>query len=178
MLIFGGRLTCHTIIKSDDGLAKYPKGGLSRLENLPKVVHIMKLGFAFLANYADLQADGRFSVSGGGIDGYVLDNLPTTIQTVALVACVVFEPQECGESYTVKLTYQVPRGVEQAMLMQPTLTPKLDAYFPERNENLYIVIPMSNWIITMVGFYNFHFYVNDVKLGSVEVGVAVKSASP
>jgi len=133
----------------------------------------MHLGFAILANFADLQTNGTFSVSGGGIDGYVLDVLPTTIPTVTLVANIVFLPQECGKSYTLGLTFQGPGGQEQKLAVRQVLQPVVDPFFPERPENLNVIIPLSNWIIANTGLYFFRLYVTDLKLGEVSVGVAL-----
>jgi hypothetical protein len=60
----------------------------------------MKLGFAFLADAADIRDDGQFSVVGGGFDQLRASTFPAIKHAMALVGRIEFEPEEIGKNFS------------------------------------------------------------------------------
>ena len=70
----------------------------------------MEMVYGFLANSAEVVQDGRFFVQGGGIDGIGVRSVPSVMPSLAIVANISFEPQECEQSHRLRITLTNPDG--------------------------------------------------------------------
>ncbi len=132
----------------------------------------MDLGFAFLANAAEVGPDGRFYVLGGGIDGITAASVPALLPAVAVVASVRFSAEECGRSHKLRLTITRPdgsdAGVEPSINLDPTAYPLL----PQLGPDLKVAFNLFNFVLPEFGRYSFNFFIGDRRIGDFCLNVA------
>jgi hypothetical protein len=135
----------------------------------------MKLGYAFLANYAEQMDDGRFSVINAGIDGFLVKQLPETIAQKFIVAHFEFAPEDCGREYEFSLSLTEPSGQEHSFEGGSLLTPQRDKHFPDRPGGISTIFPIYKWDVSQTGIYMIKFYVGKKYSGSLSIGIAIES---
>ncbi len=86
----------------------------------------MKFLDAFFANAADVGPDGRCFVLGGGIEGIIVNSIPTVIPAVALFLRIRFDRQECGQTHTLRLDLSCPDGSNREAVVEAQLAPNAD----------------------------------------------------
>ncbi|MGC8641346.1 MAG: DUF6941 family protein [Isosphaeraceae bacterium] len=126
----------------------------------------MNLRFAFLANGAEVGRDGRFFVLGGGIDGLLVQSVPTIFPAIAVMARIHFSAEECENEYEIKLSLTSPD--ESDLGITPTIRsrPKISTReFAELGSNVDASFSLFGIPFTQVGIYRFHILVNDIEIG-------------
>lgn len=131
----------------------------------------MDLGYAFLANYAELTPDGHFSAVNAGIDGFVVEKLPERIVQKAIVAYFRFMAEECDRDYEVTLSLTEPDGQELVFDGSSRVSPRRDEYFPDRPGGINVIFPIYSWEIRREGIYVIRMYVNSVYSGELTLGI-------
>lgn len=138
----------------------------------------MRLGFAFIANAGESTPNGRFSVLGGGTDGFLIGKTPTTIPALALVFELRFRPEDCGRDYRMRIGILAPSGSEEDTGANHSITPAPDPYFPTRDTTAYVVAQIVNWEVRETGVHRFRYYVNDSLVGEIECGIIIPEKPP
>ena len=133
----------------------------------------MEFGFAFAAESAQPIPDGRFSVLGGGLDGYIAPSLPIIARSLALIVELRFKHDECGRKHSLKMQVMGPGGNKVQELDNIALAPEPDPHFPEHPMNLHVVINLINLVFDSTGFYKFVFISSDKTIGVMEFGIAL-----
>jgi len=127
----------------------------------------MELRFAFVANSAEVSADGRFFVLGGGIDGIEVREIPTTLPALAVVFRIHFLQDECGHEYRIGLYMACPDGTASPFQTGLVVTPTaiIDGH-QNRGANADVAFNLFGIPLPQEGEYSFHFRVDDTDIGS------------
>jgi hypothetical protein len=131
----------------------------------------MRLAYAFLANYAELLPDGKFTAVGAGVDGFIVEQLPEVVNGFTLVGHFHFVHEECDTEYAFGMSVTKPDGTELTFEGASRMTPLRDEFFPERPGGLSVVVPFVSWTLSQLGIYQINLQVDGVTLGSISLGV-------
>ena len=137
----------------------------------------MTLTFAFLASAAEIGADGRFFVLGGGIDGILVATLPSQIPAIAVVASMHFPPDECGVQHRVRMTATRPDGTHFESGDWLDVTPTALTSAPHLGANVRAAFGMYGFPLPEQGRYTLNFSIGDRHIGTLEFSVELTSQS-
>jgi hypothetical protein len=124
---------------------------------------------AIAAASAEPMPEGLFSITQGGLEGYVVPTVPTRTG-LALVLQITFEPNECGKTYALRV---ILRGPDDDTIFEGAnfeLSPVTDPHFPNR---VVFSFPIIRFDITFdrFGVYYFLFIHEDAELGRLDFGI-------
>jgi hypothetical protein len=118
----------------------------------------MNIDYAFLANWAEVGADSRLNVMGADFN-QLYGQYPLTMPSLALVAKIIFPPEECGKRYHFSAEILKPDGEK----MDPAIeldfdTPPIST--PDRKGALKFVLTMQGVVFPSAGTYTIRILLN------------------
>jgi hypothetical protein len=133
----------------------------------------MRLGYAFVANAAEVGQDGRFFVLGGGIDGIEVPAVPAVMPALAIVVNISFEPEECGEVHRFRMTLTGPDGNDAGPQGQVDLRPRQSEPAYRNGTTLSVAVSMIGLPLGHQGEYAFNLFVGDRLIGRISFWVFI-----
>jgi hypothetical protein len=133
----------------------------------------MRIEFAFLAAAADLSRDGRASALGLGIPGILVDGLPAAIPSIAVVAQVHCELEECGIAHPIRITLVDAENVPTGAVVETDMTIGISPVMPELGNWGQVVFQLHGVRFETIGVYQFEIIVDNQRVGSIPLRVAM-----
>jgi hypothetical protein len=130
----------------------------------------MDLAYAFFANAAERMPDGRIMVLGGDFDNIRGNAFPLTFPAFALLVKIRVEPRECGAEHRLRVEGTGPADFRLPLCDLP-FTPQIRDGHPERVVWFGISLTVYNSVFPQPGEYVFHFFVDDLELGTASLFV-------
>lgn len=138
------------------------KSGAAPIARLP-----MKLEFAFFAHSAILSDEGVFSLLNAGIEWVGVSSFPAKCQNLSLLARLLFEPAEVGQTYDCIVRVSAPDGEH----LTPDLCVTMKPEFNRINRALPIpfvgLYGFNNFVFSKPGAYRFSFFIGNLSLGEI-----------
>lgn len=135
----------------------------------------MKLDFAIFAFHASVRPDGLFSVLEGGLAWITAPGFPAATDTLALLARIGFDPNECGRQYTCKLKIELPSGDIEIPEMVVAVNPVLHPYRVPQNYTA--LFRFGTFVFPVAGLYRFGIFVDDNRVGDAVLEAIEESNS-
>ena len=137
----------------------------------------MKLNYAFIAKYAELGADGNFSVIGGGWDAVGVATLPFVSPPIAVVTCFRPDPSDVGQEQCIDVQMFSPEGYATPLRFETKMTPASE---PGRSmiANIVWLVGAGYAFFSTAGLYEFRINVNGVLAGIVPFEVLYLPEAP
>ena len=132
----------------------------------------MLFKYAFLANSAELGQEGRISALGLGIDGILVPSLPTAFPSLAVVACFLFQAEECGRQHHIRVSVLRPDGtpsVESEIVVAPEIVP----FAPQRPVQQQMIVNLFNLQVNSEGEHTIVFACEPGEGGAIGFAVRV-----
>lgn len=129
----------------------------------------MKLAYAFLADAAQVNPDGKFSVSGGGVEILTAPGFPVLTPSLSLLIRLIVEQDELDRPHQLRLELLDPDN-------HNLLPPGAESTFtPQPSPRLFMGIPLSYmFVVNIPGFafpaagrYVFRVFVDNAPVGEV-----------
>jgi hypothetical protein len=140
----------------------------------------IELVHGFLASYANLDQEGRFSVIGGGVDAIAVPTFPASVPVFAIVARLRVPADEGSRSHRVDTRVYRPDGTLIRTAEPVTINPIEEAgprIGPlEHGIIASLVLNIYNMHFDAAGVYRFDFVEGDHTLGSLPVPVVDSAA--
>ncbi len=105
----------------------------------------MKLGFALLADFAEVTAEGKLTILGGDIDAIFSTSYPAVHERLTLVIKLYFDRAETGRSHALRLEIMHPQDTP---LIEPVVIP----FVPQIPESEYTDTPQQIKYVLVLGF--------------------------
>jgi hypothetical protein len=125
---------------------------------------------AIAAASAEPMSEGLFSLTQGGLEGYVVPTVPTRT-ALALVLQITFKPNECGKAYALRVILRGPNGDTIFEGANFELSPVTDPHFPDRVVFSFPIIRFTDITFDRFGIYNFLFLHGDAEVGRLDFGI-------
>ncbi len=129
--------------------------------------------YAFVAESAEIDAEGRFSVQGGGVSIIHSPALPAYMPALAVVVGIAFQPPECGKVHPIRVVVQVPENVAGPFQYTVNFHPESQPIDPSVSVTPPAVMKFNNIPIPVKGEYKFRFFNDQEFLGETSLTVLV-----
>lgn len=133
----------------------------------------MRLLYAFLADAALVQPDGKLYVIGGGIGTLHGPQLPIRHPQLSLVIRVEFTPLESGRTHTIEVHALDADGRPFAGTIKADVTPPRSDSKLTSEAGVQFVLNMQNLLFESYGRFVFTILVDNQELGSVPLDVGI-----
>ena len=127
----------------------------------------MEMVYGFLANSAEVVQDGRFFVQGGGIDGIGVRSVPSVMPSLAIVANISFEPQECEQSHRLRITLTNPDGNVMLPDCEVELRPRQSEPAIRNTISLSVSVNLFGLPLRLEGAHFFSLFIGDHRIGRI-----------
>src|SRR5688572_20580904 len=132
----------------------------------------MRLAHAFLAEAAQVQPDGKFSVLGGDFDMVWVTEVPTIFPVMAVVMKVWMSSEEADRPYTLRLQFVAPDGSQVAEANMDLPPQQLSA--PEKRRKVSLVAQFMQVPFAACGEYAVRLFIGDEELAKLPLRVELK----
>jgi hypothetical protein len=136
---------------------------------------VKEVAFAFLANSAELLADGRLVVIGPDIDQLFCVQIPTSAQ-LSFVVKLIFAAEESSRSHTVAIEYAKPDGTRARLTQSIPLSLRLNPGNPAADVKT-AVVAVLGLNLDAPGGYTFYVMVDEQDAVNRPLNVTVFSPS-
>lgn len=138
----------------------------------------MHLGFAFLADAAQVTPDQKLSVLGGNFDTIYAQEFPAVHALMCLVVNIKAQPTECGREHTLRVEFLDSDGRAQLAPMKLPFTAQTRADMPYRETNVNLIASLMGQQFMQPGEFAFHILVDDLEIGRVPLRLALLPGAP
>jgi len=127
----------------------------------------MKLGYALLADAAQVTPDGKLSMLGGDFDTIFVRSFPAQHSSLALVVKLDAARDDCGREHEMRVTSSGPLNSSFLPAVESRFTPQLNPLFANRPTRVLLVFNFQSLMFPNQGKYQFHITVDGTQLGTV-----------
>jgi hypothetical protein len=120
----------------------------------------MELTFAFLADAADLSADGRLHVLGADYDALLCESFPVVIPSVVLVAKLSVAPAELDQRHVARVELSHPNGQRIVLVDDVPMTTSSNRLRPGKPSGSTLILSMGFVHLPEPGDYGVHLLVD------------------
>lgn len=131
----------------------------------------MKVPFAFLADYAVANTDGKIYVIGGGFDSIFVGALPAMHPHMALVVKLEFAPAECGQQHTIAVHPLDADGSPFLPVATMQVTPQKSPQYPHMPATFQYVLNIQGLVLSKEGEYAFSILVDSQEAASIPLRI-------
>jgi hypothetical protein len=135
--------------------------------------NVMHLVDAFFASAAEVTPDGRCFILGGGIEALLVPQLNVTIPSIAMLARIHFDLEECNRDQAFTLQATSPLGEDLGMQATIQIRPQPSLLFPQQGVTSQVAISIHGLALTAIGVFDFDLLVNGRSIGHKTLNVLV-----
>ena len=135
----------------------------------------MKLAYAFLADAAQVTPDGKFSVSGGGVEILTAPGFPVLTPSLSLLIRLIVEQDELGRAHELRLELLDPDNHNLLPLdAESTFAPQLHPRtFVDMSLSYMFVVNIPGFVFPSAGRYVFRVLIDSAPVGEVPLHLAL-----
>ena len=135
----------------------------------------MRVSYAFLANRVSWDADGLFTLDGGGADTIWVTGCPAEVPSMFLVGQIEVAPTECTVAHQVRIALLSPDGQPLGPPYELRLTAEPSAWAPYRPVPCRFAIKFTRVPVQGAGPHSCQMLIDNLVFGDVPFWVRVRA---